>query len=391
MDAVRRRRWPRRLALGAGALALAVVAAWAFLWRPVAPAAALLARLAGPLPTPADLTAAGATRWVGGASLPPVVPTLDVPGPTADAPLVLLVAGVTPEGIADARVGRLALALRAAGCAVVAPEVRGLTRPGDDSDLVGEVVGAWSAALRGDPPRRRVAMLGVSLGAGLVVRAIARGAPGDPPADSVSAVLLVGPPDDVVALAPRWFREPVAPASATGAADARSDAGCFARHRILRAATATLVPQPDRAAVHRWLDEVGERPAGAIDGPPGLASEPAARLVRVTRAEADLSAADLAWVLGAARPFLEATSPAAAPVGALDRLRMPVFVLHGLADPLVPAEESDRLRDRLRAARTDVLKSTLLSHVDVGSPGLLDTWHHLRFVQGFLDEAEARR
>ncbi len=205
----RRRSLRRRILWVLAALLVVAVSTWAFVVRPREPAIAFLNRLAGPAPTWDDLARAGAR-------LPaePRPPTVVRPAGHDDAPRVVAVAGVTPEGVRDPRVLRVVEALAAAGCDVVAPELAGLARPGEDETLVDDVVVAWRRALAGDGgasgPRRRVAFLGVSLGAGVVVRALARGAEGDPAPGTVGAVLLVGPPDDTVALARAWFRRPVA-------------------------------------------------------------------------------------------------------------------------------------------------------------------------------------
>ncbi|MBL9087614.1 MAG: hypothetical protein JNM10_10760, partial [Planctomycetia bacterium] len=302
------------------------------------------------------------------------------------------VAGVTPEGVRDPRVLRVVEALAAAGCEVVAPDLAGLARPGEDEALVDDVVAAWRRALAGDgpvaSPRRRVAFLGVSLGAGVVVRALARGADGDPAPGTVGAVLLVGPPDDTVALARAWFRRPIAPAAASGLEDARSDAGLFARHGVARAAAARLLAGPDLVAVRAWLDAVGETPSPGHREPAGLASADAARFVAAVRAEDTVADDDLAWILGAATPFLSASSPASAP--SLARVTAPVFVVHGVDDALVPVTEARALAARLTASPSvEVLESRLLSHVDVDSPGLAETWRHVTFMQRFLDAAGA--
>ena len=383
----RRRSLRRRILWVLAALLVVAVSTWAFVVRPREPAIAFLNRLAGPAPTWDDLARAGAR-------LPaePRPPTVVRPAGRDGAPRVVAVAGVTPEGVRDPRVLRVVEALAAAGCDVVAPELAGLARPGEDETLVDDVVVAWRRALAGDGgasgPRRRVAFLGVSLGAGVVVRALARGAEGDPAPGTVGAVLLVGPPDDTVALARAWFRRPVAAADATGLDEARSDAGLFARHGVARAAAARLLPAAELAPVRAWLDAVGETPSPGHREPAGLASPEAARFVAAVRAEERVADADLAWLLAAATPFLEASSPAAAP--SLARVTAPVFVVHGVEDALVPVTEARALAARLTASSAvEVLESRLLSHVDVASPGLAETWRHVTFVQRFLDAAGA--
>lgn|GEM_PF-2932433 len=380
------RRLVRRIGYVLAAFLVLAVGVWAVVVRPRRPAIAFLDRLAGPLPSWDEMARAGARRSAGTRPT-----TVDVAGPAADAPRIVAVAGVTPEGVFDPRVLRVVVALRDAGFAVTAPDLVGLTHPGEDEALVDDVVAAWRRALGGDDAAApgRVALLGVSFGAGVVLQALARGAAGDPDPSTVSAVLLVGPPDDAEALATAWFRRPVAPPEATGAADARSDAGLFARHGLARAAAARRLPPDDLALVRAWLDAVGEAPSAATPAPAGLASPEARRLVAAVLAEAAIGADDLAWVLAAAAPFLRASSPAA--VASFARVRAPVFLIHGVGDALIPVEASRALAARLTSAReVEVLESRLLSHVDVGSPGVAETWRHVTFVQRFFDAASER-
>ena len=102
------------------------------------------------------------------------------------APGLVLVHGLSPEGKDDARLREAAGQLARAGWAVAVPTVRGLTalrlRP-DDAGAVSASVQALRAA--GYP---RVAILGVSLGAGPALLAAA----GPDIAGNVSAVLALG-------------------------------------------------------------------------------------------------------------------------------------------------------------------------------------------------------
>lgn len=380
----RRSRRGRRVVLALGAVGFIAALAWILLLAPLAAARTFLTVLAATPPTMADVEAVGGrVEGEGGRRC------LVVPGPSADAPEVVLVAGVTVEGVRDPRVLRLAVALRAAGLAVRAPELPGLVRLGEDPDLVPPVVEAWKRAL-GANGRRRAAMLGVSVGAGVVLRAIARGHEGDPPPDSVSALLLVGPPDDTAVLARAWFTWGDAPVGADAVARARASSGRFARRGIVRAAASRLLEGDDLATMRAWLDALGEDPIDRAVSPglasPGLRSPAGLRLARAVVAEASLTDADRDWILDAAGGFLAACSPAAMNVPA--RVTAPVFVIHGADDPLVPAAQGRALGDRLRgAAPTEWLESRLLAHVEVGEAGLLDRWTHLRFAGRFLEAA----
>jgi pimeloyl-ACP methyl ester carboxylesterase len=386
----RRRRRGLRIAVWVAlALFVVAVAGWAVLVRPNRAAIAFLQRLS----RPADAAAAtdrGARMLPADGARPAC---LVLAGRAPDAPVVVAVAGLTREGVADARVARLVVALHDAGFSVVAPDLPGLRAPGDDDRLVDPVVRTWAAALEGRlglPPTPSVALFGVSLGGGLVVRAAARRAPGDPPAGSVSAMLLVGPPDDATTLAKAWFAEPLAAAGAGATETARSEAGAFARHGIARAALPSVVPAAEHQVSKRWIDAVGDGDAGAAAAPP-VESEAARAWVAATRAEHRATPAQVDLLVSGAGAFLAAVSPASADAASLARLAAPTYVVHGVADPLVPVAESRRLAARLVGARVGVLESRVVAHVEVASPGLAETWRHVTFIQSFFDDARGSR
>jgi pimeloyl-ACP methyl ester carboxylesterase len=364
--------------VGAGALYLLV-------WRPVAPAYAFLHALDAPLPTEADLERVGGIRYPREGP-PRLLRYLPPPG-DGRAPILVVVAGVTALGIDDPRVWRLLLALREAGFAVLAPEVPGLSRLGEDRDGVKHVRDALVMASKAEgfetglpgADASRIGVVGVSLGASLALHAAATSPV------PVRALVLVGAPDDPRNLAPSWFREPVAPEGATGHAKLRSGSGLFARHGVLRAAAGRIVGAAEAAALRAWIDGIGEAPASGGPPPPEVGGAESARWVRAALAEERIETSDLAWVLTAAEPDLAICAPAAFDAD-LPGLRSPVWLVHGTEDPLVPPSEMDLLAARL-SPRVPVrtLASALLTHVDVGSPGLAEAWRHLRVLTEAFD------
>ena len=107
---------------------------------------------------------------------------------------------------------------------------------------------------------------------------------------------------------------------------------------------------------------------------------------RYLRAEA--SGARLAQGLeGVAPEILAAVSPR----GQLGRVRVPVFMLHGANDPLVPAFESVRIaRELPEGTLRAFLVTPALSHVDVDRAGVTDedTGALVEFLGGVLRQAD---
>jgi pimeloyl-ACP methyl ester carboxylesterase len=359
-------------------LAAAVAAGIAY--RGHRPAITFLATLGSDDPFEADFRTVRVPSEAGNG----VRDELHLASPTSGAPTIVLVAGVTPQGVRDPRVARLAWAFHRAGFAVLLPEIEELKRLGEGTGGVDAVRSALRFAAAGtssDPAR--IGLVGVSLGGPFVLRAAI-----DAPAQ-LRAVLLVGVPDDTRALASTWFRRPVA-AEASGREWARSEAGIFARHGMLEIALRNVVPAAEADPLRAWIESMGEDPVRRKDDDPRPASPAGRRWVAAAAAEDAIAEDDLRWVLSGASEALVRMSPAAWDAD-LSGLRAPCFLIHGLEDPLVPVTEMDGLAARLRrrvAVRT--LASPMLSHVGVESPGLGETWRHVRFLTAFFDALEGR-
>jgi hypothetical protein len=147
-----RRRWLRWLTIALAVLLGLAGATWWFAWRPVRPAAAFFQRLGGESPSRDAFAAAGAGRILSAGSMLDACcsQVYELESEAPDAPLVVVVAGVTPKGVDDPRVWRLVLALHDAGCAVITPQIDGLAKPGEAPDLVLSLVRAWQSALLPD-------------------------------------------------------------------------------------------------------------------------------------------------------------------------------------------------------------------------------------------------
>ncbi len=260
-------------------------------------------------PTRAALPAADGGR--------PVAADLYTTVHPAGRPGLIVVHGLTAAGKDDARVREAAGLLARAGWAVAVPSVEGLMRLRLRPEDAGAVVAA-GLALR-EAGSRPIAILAVSVGAGPALTAA-----GDPSlAPSVSAVLTLG-----------------------GYASARE----LLRFTLKRGAgrdapaiAAFLAANPELA------DDASRRLAGNLD--PGAV---------------DALLADLP---PPAQRLLDALSPERT----LDRVRAPLFLVHGRDDPAVPVAESARLAAAAgRAGRPSRLVVVgAVRHVEPGATGRL--------------------
>ena len=96
------------------------------------------------------------------------------------------------------------------------------------------------------------------------------------------------------------------------------------------------------------------------------------------------------------QPFLGAVEQdragldAVSPHRRLDRLQVPIFLLHGAGDTVIPATETEWLAREVPAALLrDVLISRALVHVEPGGqPTWYEQWELLHFVADILTELE---
>lgn len=248
-------------------------------------------------------------------------------------PALVLVHGLSPEGKNDVRLREAAGLLARSGWAVAVPTVDGLTvlrlRPEDAS-----AVSATVKALR-DAGYHRVAVLGISLGAGPALLAVTE----SDIAAGLSAVLALGGYASAVEL----LRYTLTGAYAYG--------GVSGRHPVQEAAIAQFA-----RANPELVDEAGRRLVENRDP---------ANLDALVRALPQRT-----------RDLLDALSPGRT----LEGLRAPLFLIHGRQDPAVPFTESLRLEAAARAAGRPVRAAIVgaVGHVEAdrraGLADLLRLW-----------------
>jgi pimeloyl-ACP methyl ester carboxylesterase len=305
------------------------------------------------------------------------------PGPRP--PVLVFVHGVTSRGLADGRVVKAVRAFARAGFTVLAPRMPTLVDP-----LAPEKVGAGLVRLlqavaggaleRVD--RRRIGLVGISVGASVALHAAAVFRRGG--GRGLAAVLAVGAPDDLARLAPAWFAAPEPASKGDGSlAWERASDAAFARSFLLRAGlVARFGRTPDVRRVADWMaaDPLPTAP------PPEVADPKLRAAAALVRAPPKRRAAACAAVLRRAAARIRTLSPAGFD-DELSSLRgVAVFLLHGRQDALVPVEEEARLARRLRAhTLVSVLDSPLLGHTAVGGSGWREELDLVVQVDDFFD------
>ena len=248
-------------------------------------------------------------------------------------PGLVLVHGVTPQGIDAPRLVRLAKALAASGLTVLTPEIPELAGGRLDPSAVDSIAQAVIALA--DRTGAPVGLVGLSIAGGLSLLAAA-----EPRcADSLSFVCAIG-----------------------------------AHHDLGRVARFCLTNRVER------IDE-GWHP---------LEADPAGRrmLADILLDGANEAQGDLLAALAEAREALAALSPA----GRLGDLSVPVFVLHGAEDNVIPAAEAEWIARELPVGMLRrQLVTPALFHVDVGALGEVgadETAVLVEFLADLLAHAE---
>jgi dienelactone hydrolase len=302
---------------------------------------------------------------------------------------VLLVSGLHPTGIDEPRLVALARTLAEANVIVVTPDIPELSRFEVTPVVTDRIEAAalWLAARSGLAPTGRIGLMGVSFSGGLAV--VAAGRPSL--RDRLLYVFSLGGHDDLR----RVLEYLCSGRERDGVAQLLPPPHDYGVAVVLLNVAERLVPpdqlEPLRAAVRRflwasYLDRIDPPRARdeftALRGVARALPEPAATLLRYVN---DRDVAHLGPLL---QPYVglyadqPALSPARSPAPSV-----PVFLLHGRDDNVIPASESRYLADRLRGrVPVRLLVTDLLSHVDTDQPaGIASVLALARFWGALLD------
>ena len=301
-------------------------------------------------------------------------------------PLLLFVAGIAPKGLGDGRIVRAVDAFRRAGFLVVAPLVPGLVDPGTpdpDMESLGRLLVALDRGAVADAAAAPLGVVAISVGAPYALRVLAAHVAGG--GRRPGAFLAIGAPADFDRCARRWFDTPrLGKEKPENQEDELRHAGDLGRNMLWRAAARHLVPDAaDARRLGAWLTQrwVPEQ------APEGLATDAGRAYAAMVLGPPEGWRVRRDEVLGASAPWTTWLSPVRFR-GELEPLGdLPVYLLHGDSDPLVPASELQPLAELLGARmRVTTLRSHMVSHTDVDDVGLGERLAHLDFMDAFFDE-----
>ena len=295
----------------------------------------------------------------------------------ASSQATLLVSGVHPDGIDERRLVSLARELAATGVVVLTPEITDLIHysvtPGVTDTI--EDVAHWMDTRSDMFGTSRIGLIGVSFSGGLAI--VAAGRPSV--RDRIAYVLSFGGHGNL----PRVLRY-----LCTGEGGSRPP-HVYSLAVVLHQAAELAVPTEqvatlragieaflEASAVNRFDPKKAELMFDAVRSRQRDMAEPSATLLKYV---GDGNVGALGTTL---LPYVDALGqhPALSP----DRSPVPtaaVYLLHGVDDNVIPADESTLLAAHLRGkTRVRHLVSGFLTHADVANrPTLKDTWEMIAF------------
>jgi pimeloyl-ACP methyl ester carboxylesterase len=296
------------------------------------------------------------------------------PTDVANAPGMLLLHGVHHLGMQDPRMVNLARAMASAGFVVATPELHDLTEyhvTPQTVDTIGQ-----SAIWFQQQTHHAVGIVALSFAGGLALMAAAR----PEYADKMGYVLAVGAHDDMARVARFFATNLMEEPDGTRVPFQAHEYGVLilAYSHLEDFFTSEDVPVARQSLRQRLWETPDPMNTAASLSPAG-----AGQMKLLVYHREQLEKAFLA-VIERHRAEMSAVSPA----GRLKSLTMPVYLLHGAGDNIIPPAESRWLaREVPPSELRGLLISRALSHVDVENKvSFRDQWDLIRFMGRVLDE-----
>jgi pimeloyl-ACP methyl ester carboxylesterase len=302
-----------------------------------------------------------------------------IPEGVRDAPGIMLLHGVHPRGIDEKRLRAFAHSVASAGVRVMTPELSELLAYRIDA-LTVQKIRLLAAAHAQFVGRESTGVIGISFAGGLALMAAAEQNSKAP----IGFVVSVGSHHDLARLCRYYAGE-----SVVGPHGERTDvaphpygARVMIREHLDRFFAPADLPLARRALDSYLHDQhrVAQQQAEALS--------PAARPIMATLLE-DATSPALAQLLERAAAAASDQLAQASPKGHLAGLQVPVFLVHGQADPIIPSIETRWLASEVPPSTLRAMVITpLLRHAEFPrKPSLNETWELVQFMRDILQTA----
>ena len=306
---------------------------------------------------------------------------LYTPQGIANAPGMLVVHGVHHLGIDEPRLVAFARALSASGIQVLTPELASLADYQVDAGSI-DVIG-YSARNLSQSLRQKVGVLGISFGGGLSLIAASK-----PQFERyIRFVVSVGAHDDLERVSQFFISNQIAWPDGTTLQMSAHDYGSLI---LIYSHTEDFFPPAEVAIAHDALrlllwEKVDESRKKAEE----LSPPSRAKMELLYDRKVDPLAAEIERVIGQHRAEMAVVSPH----DQLKSLHVPVLLLHGSADNVIPPTELLWLEhDVPPPDLVMALTSPVLSHVSLeGKPTLADNLRLVHFMAKMLELVDDRQ
>jgi pimeloyl-ACP methyl ester carboxylesterase len=302
---------------------------------------------------------------------------LYTPTPAPNAPGLVLIPGIHYLGMDEPRLAAFARSMASCGLRVLTPELpdsRDYRIQPSDVQAIGDSV-QWLQNATGRP----VGLMGLSFSGGLALMAAA-----EPPfSNEISFVFSVGAHDDLYRIATFYVTDadPL-PDGDIERATPNNYGPWILEYEHLE----DFLPQADVATIRPVL-------RARLYENSALEKELLAKLTNAQKAEyariIDTLHQDIALFTSNKKHAAEMA--AVSPDGHLAGLHVPVYLLHGRGDTLIPFAEAEWLaQDLPHGTVKELLVSPLIAHVSTNTskPGIWDEWQLLHLLAKVMERAE---
>ena len=298
-------------------------------------------------------------------------------------PGIVLLHGVHYKGIAEPRLVRFAQTIAATGITVLTPEIREIADYHIDAASLETIAGATRTLKDTLGATKGVGVMGLSFSGGLALVAAA-----DPRFNAdIAYVVAVGAHDDLPRVLRFFATDTIDKPDGTHETMHAHDYGPLV---LVYSSIDDFFPADDvpvaREALRLWL---GEQFDAAREKANGLSEKSASRMQTLFDHKVASLAPELLAEIEKRRDAMRAVSPH----DHMKDVKVPVYLLHGAGDSVIPASETLWLAaDAPRGIVRGALVSQAIEHVELhGEPTSGEKWALVHFMSGVLSEADAHR
>ncbi|MHB1021572.1 MAG: CocE/NonD family hydrolase [Acidobacteriaceae bacterium] len=296
------------------------------------------------------------------------------------APSMLVLHGVHAAGMNEPHLMTFASALAASGLRVLTPDLPDLKEYRVDETTIRNI--GESAVWLAQQTHAPVGAIGLSFSGGLALVAATRPAY----ASSFRFLFVVGAHDNLARVS-RFYRtgEVLRPDGTTERLQPHEYGALVMEYNYLADFLSPQNLQPIQTVLKAHLEENSRAEAAAMAK---LTPEQQAKAQQLMDSHSPITLQELAMIEKKHAAEMQALSPE----GKVANLKVPVYVLHGAGDNIIPSSESLWLaRELPRSQLRDILISPVITHVgrnDKNGIGILDQWKLIHFLARVMETAK---